>query len=1108
MSFRSKPLQAWSFRFASLLAGFAVLILMPLASLAQTSLGTLTGVVRDSSGAVVASASVTATNTLTGANRTTKSTTLGAYRFDALTPGSYVLAVEVTGFDRAEAKNITVSPSQTVSYDVALHPGRVDQTVSVTAGEVLINQENGSLSGTISSEQLSKLPIFSLNPIEVLTTLPGVQIVSNSGMSNGQGIQVDGARPRSNNFMVDGQEINDATIGGQAVQPNIPDMYSDVVVYTHNAPAEFGRASGGVVNLITKGGTNQFHGSSWELYSGSGLNSVDGQTRRATPDRANKTRWDQHQYGFTAGGPIFKDKIFAFGAAQWTRYYGKEQASQVVLPNADGVALLNRLATGSGTTATNAALLLNYLSNGTYVQSFLDFGLDFQDALGAACPSDTPDCTLDSNLYLRPSVAENSPDTQWTYRIDYTPTRKDTFSARYLHDRTSLTPDFFTNGSALPGFDTYQGGPSELGQGAWTHIFSTGFLNEFRVAETRLHFYFYPTAETLANSLYTAPQINFGDSDIAELGFNQNFPQGRGQDMYQFQDTLSWTHGRNTIRVGADIGRRIEKDLVSQNANGTLTFAGGGSGSSGAGNFLLDQLGPSGTATRTFGSTRMDPHSWRSGVFFQDDFKLTPDLTLNIGARYDYYTSPENALAYPAIDPNDPYAAIDTVFKVAPDKNNITPRLGFAYSPHTASWLGNGNTVVRGGFGMFFDSDFTNIALNEAQSSPNAIAATLTQTTGNGLGNATSLLGEMTPVLSPYSSVLSVDKGLVAPYAEEWNLGIERELPGQFGLSVTYAGSHGVKLYANQQFNYFSFDTGTRLNTTRGAINARLNSAGSSYNGLEVGLKHVMGHGLTVQASYDYSKTLDNGSEVFTPDSSPTSYSAVLAPGGRKFDWGNSAYDHRNYFAFTYVWTPAGLHSDSKGLNTLLGVATRNWTVSGSSRFQSGAYGNVNFSGRDSNGDGSTANDRPLVGNKSAAMDTVGIDGHYLASAGGVHGTYYDLAVRNSTHALLQVDPNSVHWLIPYEGTFSPQTIGRNSYLNPGALYNDIALEKGVPTSFLHLDRGQFVLRAEAQNFSNHNNTGLLDINLGHVGTTSFLNVPNARESNSRQLRFWAKFTF
>jgi hypothetical protein len=609
---------------AMMSAGLIAVTLAPRVAVAQTSQGTLTGVVRDSSGAVIVGATVSATNVGAGEIRRTKTSSLGAYRLDAVPPGQYLLHVEAPGFEQFEAKNVVVQPSLLVSYDLVLKLGHVDQTVSVTESEVLLDKENGSLSSTISGEEMAKLPIFTLNPVEVLTTVPGVQVVANSGMSNGDNIQVSGARPRANNFMIDGEEVNDATLAGQAVQPDIPDMYSDIVVYTHNPPAEFGRASGGVVNLITKGGSNTFHGTGWELYSGSGLNSNDAQTRQITPsDRGNKARFDQHQYGFTAGGPIIKNKLFAFGAAQWSRYYGMEQASEIQLPNADGVALLQSLAAGSGTTATNAALLLQYLSNATYLTSFIDHSLPgkpFADvSLGAACPPSNAACAagLGIDLYQRPNTAEQSPDTQWTYRVDYTPTAKDTFTARYLHDRSSLTPDFFTNGSALPGFDTYQGGPSELGQGTWTHIFSPHFLNEFRVAETRLHFYFAPTAETLANPAYADPTLNF--TDLSSLGFNQNFPQGRGQDMYQFQDTITWTHGRQSLRIGADIGRRLEKDLVSQNAKGSLTFAAKGSGDSSEGNFLLNQLGPSGEAQKTYGPTRMDPHSWRSGVFAQDD---------------------------------------------------------------------------------------------------------------------------------------------------------------------------------------------------------------------------------------------------------------------------------------------------------------------------------------------------------------------------------------------------------------------------------------------------------------------------------------------------------
>ena len=1039
----------------------------------------------------------------TGENRSVKTQATGAFRVDAINPGNYMLHVESPGFSQFDIKGLAVKPSQVTDYDPVLTPGAVNQTVEVSGAQVLLDTENASLGNDIGGNDLQKLPIFTLNPIELALNVPGVQIVSNSGFSNGEDIQVSGARPRANNFLVDGQEINDATLAGQALQPNIPDMYSDVIVYTHNPPAEFGRASGGVVNLITRSGTNTFHGGLWELYTGSGLNARDGQLRQTdTPI----TRYDQHQYGFTIGGPIIRDKLFAFGASQWTRYYGQEEATVVNLPDASGYALLQQFAASGN---ANAQALLPLLDNGSYLNTFSNLGNFTTVALGAACPTTQPNCTASIGRFLRPSEPEQSPDTQWTYKVDFIPRQADTFSFRYLHDRALLTPDFFNNGTALPGFDTIQGGPSEVGQGTWTHIFTSHFLNELRASEARLGFTFGVSPSAAANPLFTAPNLNFSSkTGIAGLGFNQNFPQGRTQDLYQVQDTVSWTVGRNTIRAGADIGRRIEADLVSQNLHGGFTFADGGTGVSSLGNFLLNQLGPAGTATITIGSTRLDPHSWRSGAFAQDDIKATPDLTVNLGLRYDYFTNPENVLTYPALDPNNPYAPINTVYKVAADTNNIAPRIGFSYAPHEGLFS-DGKTVVRGGFGIFFDSDFTNIALNSQQSSPNSIAVTQVQTTGNGLPNALQQLSGITPVLSPLSSVETVVKNLVSPYTYEYNFGFERALPGEVQLSVNYVGSAGKSLYANQQYNYFNTVTqdGTRLNPDRGAIIARGNFASSNYSGLEVGVQHRFNHGLEIHGSYVYSKSLDDGSEVFTTDSDSTSYSANLAPGGRAQDYGPSAYDHRHYASITYVYSPPGAHSQNRFMDGALGVLTRGWTFSGEEQFQSGAYSTVTVNGLDLNGDGSTSNDRPILSNKNAPFSSVGIDGAYLGS-GATPGLYYDLAANDATGALNTISQGDAHWLIYNGPQFLSQSIGRNSFENPGVQNHNLAAEKAISTPFFHGEKGALVLRAEAQNIGNHDNVGLLDVNLLDVGTPGFQSIPNAIKTDARNVRLWAKFNF
>ena len=1113
-------------RFRSLAVALVAFMVMVGTAAAQTSKGILVGVVRDSTGAVIANAAVTAVNQESGETRNTKTLGDGAYRIEALTAGRYTVTSSQSGFNTFKASNLDVRPSVVTSYDMTLNPGETNSTVNVEATSAGINTVNGQLAGVIGKEELRALPIFTLNPIELATTVAGVQTVSEgAGFSNGMNIQVNGARPRANNFLLDGQEINDVGIGGQSFQPQIPDIFQSETVITNNASAEYGRAGGAVVNLVTKAGLNQFHGSVFERYTGSGLNALDGVTRQGKISGPpppgyvppSKGRYNQHQYGFTFGGPIIKDKLFAFGALQLSRLYGKEVPNRLELPDRNGYQVLQNIG------GPQVALLDQYLSNGSYINSFVPFPTagPNQDGIvskiNVGPQTGCAGCIVTTGYFRRQNADQKSPDTQWTYRVDFNPREKDNFSFRYLHDRGSLTPDFFNNGSALPGFDTQQGGPTELGAGTWTHVITPNIVNELRGSEARLSFLFSPTAETLANPLYALPTLSISNIGVdaggsSSLGPNQTFPQGRKEELYQVQDTVGITHGRHSIRVGFDIGRIIETDIVSLNAKGALSFNKGGTYISSLGNFLQNQLGPSGAATKTFGNTRIDPHGWRSGVFFQDDIKLTTDLTVNLGIRYDYLTNPANSLKYPGVDPTNIYQSINTVVKVKNDTNNIGPRVGFAYSPHTGGFIGDGKNVIRGGFGVFYDSTFSNIVTNSAASSPNAVSGTLTSTVGNGLANATGLIGSISPNLRPTSSVTSEVNNAVNPVTYQYNLGLERQLTGSTFVAVRYVGSLGKKLFANQQYNYFS--NGTRLNPNRGQINARGNFAASNYNGLQVEGNHAFSHGFQINANYTYSKNLDNGSEIFAATGVQTSYTADLSPQGRRQDWSNSGYDHRHNVSISYIWSPKGFRSDNFAANALLGVLTRHWTLSGIEQFQSGTYTSFNNLGFDTNGDGSAGNDRPILGNRTAALDTGGIDGHYV---GGTAGTYYDIAALNTDGSLNQVDPGKVHWLVPYgpHNEFLRQEIGRNSFSNPGSTRNDIAVEKGIGLSYLHFERGQLILRGEVTNIANHNDVGIMDTNVTDIGN-GFLNTSNARQASNfgapspggRQIVLWGKVVF
>ena len=1097
--------------FFSLSALFLMCVLLVSAASAQTSKGILVGTVRDPVGAVLPGASLTVTSEETGETRHITANAQGDFRIEAISPGLYSVRVESAGFEVVEVKHLNIVPSAVTSYQPVMTVGRTSSTVEVEAGGNQINTENAQISETLGAAELTNLPIFSLNPIELAATLPGVQFMNDTSLAiQGAGgnffhIEVNGARPRANNFMLDGQDINDVGLGGQAFGIVIPDIFQSETVITNNPPAEFGRAGGAIVNLVTKAGTNEFHGSGFELYSGSGLNATDGQTRQVTPkSSANKARFDQHQIGFTFGGPVVKKKLFAFGSSQWTRFYGKSSSTQIELPDAAGYATLTSIG------GPQVALLQELLGGGSYLSQYLyQANQGVVEAVNVGQQNGCPagGCVITTGSFLRPPVDQQAPDTQWIVRTDYIPSEKDTLTVRYLHDFSNFNPDLGLNTSGLPGFDGEVGGPAEFGGVSWTHVFSPRLVNELRGSITRVNFLFQATPSALANPASTLPTISFLDNGIPNLGLSQNIPQGNKENYYQYQDTISLTRGKQSFRIGADVGRVLESELVAQLAIGEVLYA-QGAGNTGLGNFLSNQTGPSGFVEKTFGPTRIDPHTWRTAFFGQDDIKVTPELTVNLGLRYDYLTDPGNSLRYPAVDPNNLSAPIDSVFKIKTDKANWGPRIGLAYSPSGSGWLWNNKTVLHGGAGIYYDTSFTNIVTNTAQAAPNAPTGILEKTTGGGVQDPIAAINTITPDLTPADAVFSISKNIVNPSTYEWNMGFERSLPVDFKLAINYVGSRGRRLYANQHLNYFDFNTGERLLPNRGPIDIRENSAASEYDSVQTEVTRSFRHGLFVRGAYTYGKNLDDGSEVFALFSGPTSYPADPSPGGRRRDWGPSSFDFRHYLSIDYVWSPVGLRSDNRMANALLGAVSRNWTVSGFTQLQSGPPSTFNFQGIDSNGDGSTTNDRPIVGNKKQPLNTAGIDGVYLGAP--TPGQYYDVAALNApVPTVVPVTADQVHWLIPFGPQFVPQEIGRNSFRNPGSTVWNIAVQKDIPARWTHRENAAFNLRCEASDVGNHNDVGVLDTNLLHINSgNSYLNPATKRLSTARNVRFWAKYTF
>ncbi|ABF43190.1 TonB-dependent receptor [Candidatus Koribacter versatilis Ellin345] len=1035
----------------------------------QTSKGIIAGTVTDTSGAVVAGAQVTASNTDTGETRTVQSGPTGAYRVEAVTLGKYRINVSFQGFQSQVINGVEVAGSVMTAVDIKLQVASAASTeVTVSADNNQVQTENGEISSTITTKELTNLPLASLNPIELALTQPGVIDNAGRGSTNGMGFSVNGSRPQSNNFLIDGQDNNDNSIQGQAYQPQNPNAVQEVAIMTNSYSAEFGRGGASVTNVIYKSGSNQFHGTLSELYSGSGLNAIDaangltgmkdgGDCNRAPNFFPCKTRFDSHTFGFTFGGPLIKDKLFFFGSGNWERTYGQEQNSNILIPTETGIGQLQ--AYGSA----NATLLTQYL------------GSLRGSTVGATCVntgiSSLP-CVEMGNY--TPTAPQQNTDTQWNIKADYLPRQTDTITFNYLHDRGYFAPDWFANpGSVLPGFETFQGGPSWIAGASWTHTFSSNKVNEFRASYGHLGFTFGPTAATTGNPLYLMPSLALSSAGLDAfplLGTDSAFPQGRSHRTMQLQDGFTITKGSHTFKMGADVARIWVTDQIPINTRGTLTFTDGG-GYTALGNFLDNFTGTSGQALDLqTGNPTVKPTLLQSGYYFQDNWKVRPNLTLNLGVRYEYQTNPENSLPYPAVsniyggDNNFP-----TVVKADQQFSHIAPRIGFAYSPNfLPSIFGNGKTVLRGGFGIFYDAIYTNILDNTASSAPNSIDEPLfgsDSSNARGFANATGQFSGLSGTLSPFNTVTSIAKDLTNPRTTQWNFNIERELPADMLLTVAYLGSRGQKLLVNDDYNPFGgYDASgnyiPRFNSNRGAMAIRTNGGDSYYNGLAVTVERRFSHGLMLRSAYTFSKSIDDSSNIFVITGG-SSY--AQDPTNRQADRGLSAFNAFHRWAFTYVWDVPGFKAqDNKVLNGLA-YLSRHWEWTGTTTLQSGLPDTI-YDSFDSSGRGHSSSGRPDLLNASAPMNAIALPAAWGACAPGAD--YCDLATLNSLSAS---DLSNYHFLVPFG---APGTVGRNNYILPGQVNFNFGINRNIP---IPRHESQVVtLRVEMYNPFNHPNQSAL----------------------------------
>jgi len=1040
-------------KFESRLILVAILVLGSIGSAtAQTSKGFVTGTVEDQNGASIANAAVKITNLTTGVVRDTVADGSGSYRLDAVDPGAYKLEASAQGFKVAKVDRVEVNAAQTVNVSLRLEIGNPTEEVVVsTSNEVVIQNADGTRVNTLGEREIRDLPVQGLNPVNLVFTLPGVADVGGAnglagGFVQGTEFSINGLRPRGNNQLIDGLDNNDNSITGQVYQPTVRDAYSQVTVLGGDYSAEFGRAGGAVVNVITRSGTNQFHGSAYDIIQNAAFDALT-PGQKSQSELTEVPQFTQNTFGFSLGGPVLKNKLFFFGTFQADLVRAGAVAGRAVVPTQAGLNQLRSLfPVGASPNLDRYLAIVGDLRGTT---SFVDVPLGGgRDPIQFGTATNTSAQPVNTYDYLT--------------RIDWTSSSKNSASFRYLANKQLFLnqfPDPSTGvaGSQFPGFEIDTPSLTQNFYMSDTYVFSSRTLNEARFGYGRFNLFFGPRDSQLINS---GPQFLFNGTTISTVGLSQGFPQGRIFNNFQFQDTVTHTAGNHTLRFGADILMQRAKQFVPINTRGTLTFAAGG-GFPAFGNFVDQFSGVgSGAAAKVFGAGVDYPNVTTHAYFINDSWKVRLNLTLNLGLRYENFGAVANNAAFPAFTGFD--APLQTRVEQRTDNNNWGPRISFAYSPQFDSgWIGNlvgkDKTVIRGGFAVNYDVFFNNILSNIMGTSPNALGTTVQGVTfgGRGIPNFTVDALPDTLVANAQAGQNVIPADLKNPLTYVWNFGIQRELPGHNILDVAYVGTRGTRLFINEQLNPGvpgSINPNGRAFATRGSVISRTNGGDSHYHGLQARIERSYRNQFLYRATYTFQKTMDNtNSEIFATTGGN---SVGSNPIDRNVDLSVSDFDVPHIFTLSGLWdipgTGSGFWKELTGGFQLAGI----W------RYQSGNVSSPFVTGTDLNGDISGTNDRPALSNPLAPATSVGFANSVAGAVGcGASATgYLDINCNSVTLA-------SVRYVV--DPAIRTGIAGRNTLRAPGYNTFDMSLQRSFKLPFTPMEQDRFEIRFDYFNVFN-----------------------------------------
>ncbi len=809
--------------------------MLPLSVMAQATTGSLRGTVADPNGGIIAGATVTVKNESTGATAAPITTTgEGTFEVAALQPGSYTVTVEAPGFKRAVSTGVAVKIGIVNPADIKLEAGNIAETVTVTAAnEEIVQRDQSQISSTFETRKIEELPSNGAGGgLDTLALLaPGVIANRSGGVNtNGTGLSVNGNRGRSNNFQIDGADNNDLSVSGPAMFVDNQDQVAEYQVITNNFSAQYGRNQGAVVNIVTKGGTNQFHGSAFEFHQDNAyLNSLDNIERRSGQLAPNASLYNV--FGGTVGGPLYLPR---FGEGGKSVISGKDRFFFFVTYQGIRNPSITTLRSGSlGILPSEFPRLLAAFPGNGAIQALTTQSV-FAIRPGAHPRTDVANpfatITLGGQTFqaAQPEFTESVPfnETDYSARFDLRVTQKDNVNVRYLKQ----SQNFINNLVQTNGFSGDVIASSKNFGGNWTRQLTNSIVSEFRATYQKIGVVFgggcgvgapgcIPAATEIGSAVTNIgfPVVS-GSRALQGIGPATNLPQGRVGKVYQVADNITWARGRHSFIFGAEFKHLNTVVPFLPNFNGAFAFN--------SVTRLLNNA-PSGFSL-TVGDPTLKFTENDQYYFVQDDFKLRSNLTLNLGVRYEYTGQPINILNQQSIArENDPARrffdpalplSVRTTPAIPTDKNNFAPRIGFAYSPHFwKRFLGEDATVIRGGFSIAYDPAFYNILLNVQGSAPFSAAlvipANLLPSTGSPVPVPTgaitgdvirrssqSSLGKLDPL---FLSQTQVSSNFHAPYSEQYSLGVQHQFGRSTVAEVRYVGTHGVGLFQNRTANPF-----------------------------------------------------------------------------------------------------------------------------------------------------------------------------------------------------------------------------------------------------------------------------------------------------------------